>query len=296
MKTYFPKALFYLGLFLPGLTSVAQDVVGLSFSYESFPSAELVTPLVNAPGLEIKTSSWSLGGVFPLTFQEGKIKIYNNIKYKKISFSYENLPVDTREIEQAQYIEYSLFLIDSISAKWKLAAMVNPMLASDFESGLSKDDLIIGGVLGLIRTVNKNLDLGFGLAYISDFGSPIPLPFIYIDWQPGSKWMMNGIIPSNLVIGRIMTKWIDLGLELSVDGNRFHGSPSKFGTDRPFMRYSEGNLSLLARLHFMKWIHLNVSGGWGFYRNFEFYEGRDKMESFDMKKVGYFRTQFIIGI
>jgi len=275
---------------------VAQDVVGLSFGYEYLPSAELVTPLVDAPGLEIETRSWSLTGAFPLSFQEGKIMVHNRINYKKTSFSYKNFPVDGTEIEHAQYIEYSFFMIDSLSPKWKLAAMLMPILASDFESSLSKDDLIIGGILGLIRTIKPNLDLGFGLAYMSDFGNPIPLPFIYIDWQPAPKWIVNGIIPSNLIIGRQMTDWLDLGLELSVDGNRFHGNPAKFGTPKPYMRYSEGTLSSLARFHFSEWLHLNVQGGWGFYRNFEFYENRDKLNSFDMKKVGYFRTEVIIGI
>ena len=80
---------------------VAQDVVGLSFGYEYFPSAELVTPLVDAPGLEIETTSWNVTGAFPLSFQGGKITVNNKINYKKISFSYENLPPDDSEIENA---------------------------------------------------------------------------------------------------------------------------------------------------------------------------------------------------
>ena len=92
-----------------------------------------------------------------------------------------------------------------------------------------------------------------------------------------------------------MTQWFDLGLELTIDGNRFHGNPAKFGIARPFMRYSEGTLSSLGRFHFTEWLHLNIKGGWGFYRNFEFYEGKDKQQSFDMKKTGYLSTQFIIG-
>ncbi|MCZ6693504.1 MAG: DUF6268 family outer membrane beta-barrel protein [Bacteroidetes bacterium] len=296
MKIYFLSAIIYFVFSLPNRNSVAQEVAGLSFGYEYFPSTELVTPLVDAPGLEIETQTWSLSGAFPLSFQKGKIIVYNHINYKHISFSYDNLPISAVEISQAQYIEYSFFMIDSLSPKWKLVAMVMPTLASDFESSLSKDDLIVGGILGLIRTINENLDLGFGLVYMSDFGNPIPLPFIYVDWQLSPNLKLNGIIPSSLTLGRKMTEWLDLGLEFSVDGSRFHGSPAKFGVKRPFMRYSEGTLSALTQFHFAEWIHLNVLGGWGFYRNFEFYEGRDKQESFDMKMTGYFGTQFIIGI
>ena len=93
----------------------AQDVVGLSIGYEYFPSAELVTPLVDAPGLEIETSSWYATAAFPLSFQEGKILVYNNINYKKISFSYTNFPASGTKIEQAQSVDYSFFMIDSLS-------------------------------------------------------------------------------------------------------------------------------------------------------------------------------------
>ena len=273
----------------------SQDVVGLSIGYEHFPSAELAQPLSDAPGLEIETNSLSVSGAFPLSFKDGKIIVFNSINYKKTYFSYENLPITATEIDQAQYIEYSAFMIDSLSAKWKLAAMLMPMLASDFESNLSRDDLIIGGILGLIRTIKPSLEIGFGVAYLSDFGTPIPLPFIYLNWQPKPGLTINGIIPSNLTTVKKITNWFDIGGEFTVDGNRFHGSPAKFGISRPFMRYSEGTLSALGRLHFTDWLHLNMKAGWGFYRNFEFYSGKEKEQSFDLKRVPYLGGQVILG-
>ena len=77
--------------------------------------------------------------------------------------------------------------------------MINPVLASDFESSLSKDDLILFGILSLIRTVNEEFQYGFGLACTSDFGNPIPLPFIYLDWKPTSRLIVNCILPLNLL-------------------------------------------------------------------------------------------------
>ncbi|MEP1095453.1 MAG: DUF6268 family outer membrane beta-barrel protein [Cyclobacteriaceae bacterium] len=296
VRKYPSRLLFGLLLMTFGYTALTQDVVGIAVGYEYFPSAELVTPLPDAPGLEIETSSKYISAAFPLSFQEGKITILNSLNYKKVSFSYENHPINSPVIDQAQYVDYSFFMIDSLNARWKLAAMINPIIASDFESSLSKDDFIVGGILGLIRTVNVKLDWGFGLAYMSDFGTPIPLPFIYLDWRPTPKVIVKGIIPSNLLVGRKMTNWFDLGMELAVDGNRFHGSPTKFGNARPFMRYSEGTLSALSRFHFAEWLHLNIYTGWGFFRNFEFYEGNDQVRSFDLKKVSYFSTQVVFGV
>ncbi len=276
-------------------SALAQDAVGISAGFEYFPSAELVTPLSGAPGLEIETNTMFLSAAFPFSLKEGKITVFNRVNYKKVFFDFRNFPPGGTRIDQIQYADYSFFMIDSLNAKWKLAAMINPIVASDFESTLSRDDFIIGGILGLIRTVNSDFDWGFGLAYMSDFGNPIPLPFLYIDWKPAPKMIVKGIIPSNLLVGRQMTSWYDLGVELAIDGNRFHGSPSKFETSRPFLRYSEGTLSALSRFHFTEWLHLNVSTGWGFFRNFEFFEGNDQVQSFDLKKVSYFSSQLVLG-
>ena len=44
MKIYFLSAIIYFVFSLPNRNSVAQEVAGLSFGYEYFPSTELVTP------------------------------------------------------------------------------------------------------------------------------------------------------------------------------------------------------------------------------------------------------------
>lgn len=275
---------------------LAQQAFGLSVGYEIFPYVKLTDPIKEAPELEIQTSSWSVGAAFPLAFAKGKVLVLNYINYKRTDFSYRNFPPAGTEIEQAKSIEYTFFMIDSLSQKWKLVAVVTPGLASDFKADLSNDDFTFAAVFGFIRRMGRNFQLGFGLAYTPDFGEPLPLPFLYIDWKISSNLNANGIIPTNISLVYKLNPSIDLGVSLKVDGNRYHGDPDRYGVDNPLMKYSEGTVSPLIQLHLTKWFHLNVEGGFAFYRNFEFFNGDEKVQSNDLKQTWYLRAGLVIGM
>ena len=276
--------------------AIAQQVIGLSFGYEFFPYVKLADPITGSEDFEIKASSRSLGAAFPLGFAKGKIMVQNQINYKRTDFSYRNFPSGGPEIEQVQSVGYTFFMIDSLSTKWKMVAVAIPGLASDFEAEVSSDDFTFGAIFGFIRQMSKTFQLGFGIAYMPDFGEPLPLPFLYIDWKIIPKLSANGLLPTNMIFAYKLNPKIDLGLSLKVDGNRYHGDPDKFGVDNPLMRYSEGTISPSVQIHFLRWLHLNVEGGFAFYRNFEFFDGDEKAQSLDLKQTGYLRTFLVLGM
>ena len=287
--------LCYTLLVAPGQPS-AQQVFGFSAGYEYFPYVELADPDPNLPGFEIEAVTRSVGAAFPMVFSGGKILVLNGLSYRRVDFRYKNFPAGGTEIEQAQSIEYSAFVIDSLSEQWKLVAVLTPGLASDFEGDLSGDDITFQGILGLLRQHRKNLALGFGVAYVRDFGTPLPLPFIYFDWNLSSKLRANGILPTNLDVRYRLTRRFDLGFSLKVLGNRYHGDPGRFNVDNPQLEYSEGTVSPMVSIHVSKWAHLNIEGGYAFYRNFEFLDGDTSAASYDLKRTGYLRTQLILGL
>jgi len=274
----------------------AQEIFGLSYGYEYFPSMQLTNPIAGAPDLKIQAQAWSVRAAFPLAFSNGKIMVRNYINYKRTDFTYQNHPENNEKIEQIQSVDYTFFMIDSLSQKWKMVVIVTPGLASDFEADVSSEDFIFAGVFGFIKQMSKNFQLGFGISYMPDFGEPIPLPFLYIDWRIRPKLVANGILPTNLNLFYNVNRNVDLGLALMVNGNRYHGDPAKFNVDKPFLKYSEGTLSPMAQIHLSKWLHLQVEGGFAFYRNFEFFDDKDKLQSLDLKKTGYVRARFVLGI
>ena len=274
----------------------AQETIGLSYGFETFPHVKLVDPMPGNPDFEIQARSWSAGAAFPLMLGQGKIIVRNQFNYKRTDFNYKELPTGATSIDQIQSIQYTFFMIDSLSHKWKMVAMLTPGLASDFEGALVKDDFTFGAVFGFIRTLKPNFDLGFGIAYMPDFGEPLPMPFLYLDWMISKRMNLNGLVPTNLLLSYSLTPKFDLGLALKVDGNRYHGNPEKFGVENPLMKYSEGTLSPILQFHFSQWLHWNIEGGFAFFRNFEFFDDKTKVQSLDLENTFYIRTQLMLGI
>jgi hypothetical protein len=62
------------------------------------------------------------------------------------------------------------------------------------------------------------------------------------------------------------------------------------------MEYSEGTISPIAYLHILEWLHLNMEGGFAFYRNFEFLDGDDEKASYDLEQTGYLRAALVLGM
>jgi hypothetical protein len=62
------------------------------------------------------------------------------------------------------------------------------------------------------------------------------------------------------------------------------------------MKYSLGTVGPKAQIHITKWAHLNIEGGYTFIRNFEFWDGPDKVSSYDMKKTYYLRVSTVVGM
>jgi hypothetical protein len=291
-----PVFLLILLLVIPGKGGFAQQVFGASLEYGVFPYVKLADPNSITENLEIQTDIKTVGLVFPLALQDGKIVIFNQFNYRRVDFTYKHFPEGT-EIEQAQAVNYTFFMIDSLSEKWSLVAILTPGLASDFEADeISGDDFTLQAIFGYIRKYSPNFQLGFGLAYIRDFGRPIPLPFIYFDWNNGDRLSATGLVPTDMSLTYKFNPKIDFLLTMKFLGDRHHGNPDKFGVKNPQMEYSEGTISPALQVHLNKWLHLKVEAGYAFYRNFEFLDGDKTVQSFDMEPTIYYRANLLLGM
>ena len=296
--------LVVLCFFLVGLSReiFAQEAIGISVGYEFIPYTKFSEPDPAVPGMEdveLQLNTISIGAAFPLSFAEGKTLLLNQISYSRIGFYWENYVSGMGpRIDQAHSIRYTAFLLQTLNERWSLAMVVTPGMASDFEGKISTDDFTFDGAVGAMRAFGekKNFTLGSGLAYSRDFGTPLPIPFIYIDWNITSKLNANGLLPQYLDITYSLHPVIDIGISASINGNRYHGDPDKFTADNPQMKYSLGTIGPKAQIHITKWLHLNLEGGYALFRNFEFWDGPDKAQSFDMERNYYLRTSMVFGM
>lgn len=295
-RTIKPIILLVFLVTIPGRSGFAQQVFGASVEYGLFPYTNLADPESNTEELEIQTSIKSVGLAFPLTLQNEKIVIFNQLNYRRVDFSYKNRP-EGPEIEQAQSVNYTFFMIDSLSEKWSMVAVLTPGLASDFEADeITSNDFTLQAVFGFIRKYNPNFQLGFGLAYMRDFGRPIPLPFIYFDWKNGDRLSATGLVPTDMSLTYKLNPKIDLLLIMRFMGDRHHGNPDKFSVKNPQMEYSEGTISPAMQVHLTDWLHVKLEAGYAFYRNFEFLDGDETAESYDLEPTFYYRANLVFGM
>ena len=88
---------------------------------------------------------------------------------------------------------------------------------------------------------------------------------------------------------------LDIGLEAGIEGNSYHGSPGKYGVKDPQLQYSIAKGGPSVTLNLLPWLHVKLAGGYTFYRNLEFYDGRFTVASFDLDQTGYFSVNLSIG-
>jgi len=301
---YFVLCLLLVGVSGNAFAQMGQTF-GISLKYDFLPYQPFADPEKGTfeEDVELQEHTFSVQLSFPLTFAEGKTLLLNHLNYQRTAFDFRNWDdvQGGEQIDQVQSISYTAFLLQQLSEKWQLAAAVTPGLASDFEgvesfSDLSSDDVTFTAILGVIRKFNENFSLGAGVAYERDFGDPLPLPFIYFDWNIRPNLHATGILPQNLAISYTLHPMIDLGLLYQIDGNRYHGDPDKYGVDNPQMAYTIGTIGPTAQIHLTKWFHLYVEGGYTFLRNFEFRDGDDEKRSLDTDQTVYLRTGILFGM
>jgi hypothetical protein len=295
--------LFVGYLLLIGMSSntAAQDIIGISVAYDFFPYRNLANPAAGTfeEDLEIQLNTLSFQASFPLVFAKGKTLVLNHLNYDRIGFDYRNWDHDEagdQDPDAAYSVKYTIFLIRTYSQRWQLIAAATPGLASDFEGDLSSDDFVFEAMLGFIRRFGKHLSLGAGLAYIRDFGEPLPLPFVAFEWNISPRLSAKGLVPQSLEVSYRVNPKMTLGLSAGVSGDRYHGDPDKYDVDNPQLKYTVGTVGPTAQIHFSKWIHLNLEGGFTLIRNFEFLDGDDLARSLDLKQTGYLRAKFQLGI
>lgn len=56
------------------------------------------------------------------------------------------------------------------------------------------------------------------------------------------------------------------------------------------------SLGPTAQLHFSKWVHLNLEGGYAFLRSFKFSDGLDEESSIDLDAKGYLKVSLQVGM
>jgi len=278
-----------------------------SVSYDFFPYSDLANPdkePINGnrnfeQDLHIRIATLRLKAGYGFTLTKDKTFLTNEFIFDRFDLDYKNWNEDqagTKAQPAHVYaLKYNLMFKHFFSQKWYILAFVTPGLASDFRTAVSWDDVSFESAIVFVRNFNPKFAAGIGLAYSRQFGEPLPIPVIALEWNNGKNMKSSIIFPVSFDFWYRINKNIDLGLVLGGDGNQYHGDPDKYGVDNPQLRYSTFTLGPSIKLRLMPFMSINVDGGYTFLRRFEFYDGNTKSRTLDLKNASFVRIGFSIG-
>ena len=208
-------------LLLVSTPAQAQDFMPLRI--DGFPGTHLTDPPpVGQAGenMQIAFYNVSVGGVLPLT--RGSTRLLGGLRY-------ENLRVDLLDDDgfvvftpdHLHYLRADLFLFQRLSEQWTLGLSFAPGIASDFEE-IGSDDLRLQASALLLRRANDRLGYGFGASYLSDFGTPLVIPLLKVDYESASHVKFTATLPVNAYFGFALNPNTELGLAGNVSGTQYN--------------------------------------------------------------------------
>lgn len=275
----------------------AQGGPALNVSYDILPNQDFKDPIFLENGSEVKDPQVKLSKLraeltYPIVFSQGRTILINDFVYQLIEFEYKNMEYPLKRLHSGSY---TLMLQHRLSRGWSVWALGTPSIASDLGAEVSRDDFNLQTAAIIIHHFSERISIGFGAAYSTQFGNAIPLPVLAFDWNNGRNMMVHGIIPASFEFWYRPNPRFDLGLVVSGDGNNFHGDPAVYQVTNPELRYTMLTVGPAVKVNLSKLMRLKAEAGLIGLHRFEFYNGDDESDSFDLEPGKYLRLGLEIG-
>ena len=280
------------------LSAHAQPVLRpsawISGDYSSH--SEFKDPPISAlDNASVQTAVFSGGFSVPVVLHEGRVIFILDASYKQRQYRLGEWPTGvSREPNNVHDVGLGLTLQRMLSPKWAWALHVSPGLASDFGGmRLVGDDITLQIATVFTRFLNNRWTLGFGLAYVSTLGTPLPLPVFTFDWDNENRWYARGSLPEHLSLWYRSTATVEFGLQMDIEGNQYH-TPGVFPANEPRLQYINARFGPSARIHLNKSLTWILDGFTGVSLQFlRLYDGNNEVENanYDLKAAPYIRTR-----
>lgn len=158
-----------LGVFLLMIVSTS----GKAQNFEIF-SADINSTLNNSNSVGLKNASININ--LPLKLKKGMLT--NSLLFSRYNLDYDtDETMNTATIESFKTLKYTLGYFTEINDTWGFKTNISPTISSNFESGITMDDVFFNGSLAFIRSSKKGR-LHIGLVYNTNFGTNKAIPII----------------------------------------------------------------------------------------------------------------------
>jgi Domain of unknown function (DUF6268) len=171
---------------------LAQDTRLAGIEYFVYPKASIKE---GSGSYESSFMEFGAFAAYPVQSKNKKTRIVNSIQYTLVDASVYDDVTSVTNSRNFYSIEYSFLIIQELSSKWKITAMITPTLASDFKDNLSSDDFITQGSIVAIRKLSPYCSTGLGVTYTTKLGFPSLLPVLYFRYNKNRN-KLNILLPT----------------------------------------------------------------------------------------------------
>ena len=233
----------------------------------------------------------------PKRLKNGGGMLLNKLEYARTNISYAIDPNLDGDVSNFHSLSYTFGFMRSFKKDWKLITMFSPSISSNFASTIQWDDIRLFGMVMFSKSLKSEMKLNFGVMYSSTIGRPFPLPMFNMMWKPSPKWtLMLGFPRIDVRYQLTRNTWI--GTDFFMAGDNYTLGEDLAKDDNAIDNISVmnmgGGLKLTQKLS--KFIKLNLSSGYTFYRKFEFLDGNDRVMSYDLDNNLYLKAGISIGM
>ncbi|MBT5871785.1 MAG: hypothetical protein HOH43_00090 [Candidatus Latescibacteria bacterium] len=273
----------------------APAAAQISVTHEFLPAQNLADPAAGQNNAKIESKAFSVNVAFPVALKNGRTVLINELFYQRRDFSYKGFAGGNPVIGNIHDLNYTLSIQHGFSEKWALLASVTPGLASDFNASLSGGDFNFQAVTAFIRTKSPRFSYGFGAVYSTQFGQPIPLPVIALNWNNGGKLRWDTILPVSSEFWYTASQKLNLGLLFGLNGNTYNTDSRLFAVPDPQLRYFTLTLGPSIGYRLSSILRVKVEGGLVGVQQYQLYSGNTKQSSLNLKPSSFVRIGLSLG-
>lgn len=277
------------------MAGTAPAAAQISLTHEYLPSQNLATPAAGQNNAKIASKTLSVSLAFPVALKNGRTILVNEVSYQRRDFSYKGFAGGNPVISDIHDLNYTLSVQHGFSEKWALLASVTPGLASDFNAYLSVGDFNFQAVTAFIRTRSPRFSYGFGAVYSTQFGQPIPIPVIALNWNNGGKIRWDTILPVSSEFWYAASEKLNIGLLFGLNGNNYNLDSRLFAAPDPQLQYFSLTLGPSIGYMLSGILKVKLDGGLVGVQQYQFYSGNTQQSSLNLKPSSFVRIGVSLG-
>ncbi len=251
------------------------EPVGVSWT--TLPASRIRRPAnPEEARVQLDVQEFQARAVLPV-FDSDTTQIYTGIDYESLHFSLRDWPYPDQPQPPANLygLTLQMVLVQDLTPTWTTVFAIQPGYYADFRVLELRSLDLRGALAAFYWAPTSKFELGFGLAYRSNFGEPLLLPVFYLTWHTVGGLLVKLRAPTELGLHLPLGTRVVLSWVTGFDGRQYRvhtGARTDEGELVPatyLLGYSVGSTGPALKVRLYDDIYVYGSVELGFFRRFD---------------------------